>query len=179
MSTDARSTPVRAVARPSRRRACRHAFGAALLFGGAGGFAVPAQAVEPVSTSRFGSVAIGGHDPSAYHALARSPRAEAVQGGKTHTVTWRGASWRFADADSAARFEADPARYAPAYNGHCANALSLGEGLARTDGTHWQIFEGDDRLYLFYADRGRKRWLQGDREAYRVEADAAWARLSR
>jgi len=164
--------------RSAHRRACLRAGAASLLLGA--GFAGSAtHAAEPVSTSRFGGVAIGGHDPARYHELLREPPADAVAGVKAHTVSWKGATWRFADADSAARFEADPARYAPAYNGHCANALSLGEGLIRTDGTHWQIFDGDDRLYLFYADRGRKRWLEADRMAYRGEADAAWERLSR
>jgi len=161
-----------------RRRACLRLSAASMLLG-AGVAALPALADEPVSTSRFGGVAIGGHDPAAYHALARRPRADALGGDKAHTVDWKGATWRFVDADSAARFEAEPSRYAPAYNGHCANALSLGEGLIRTDGTHWQIFEGDDRLYLFYAARGRTRWLDGDRAGYREQADAAWERLSR
>lgn len=136
-----------------------------------------AAAAEPVAKSRLGGVAIGGHDPVAYHGLPVEPRANAVEGEKAHVVEYKGATWRFADADSAAAFEADPERYAPAYNGHCANALSLGEGLIRTDGTHWQIFDGDDRLYLFYAGRGRDRWLGGDWTSYRAEADAAWMRL--
>ena len=65
----------------------------------------------------------------------------------------------------------DPERYAPACNGHCANALSLGEGLIKTDGTHWQIFE--DQLYTFYATRGRDRWFAGDFKENKKEADKA------
>jgi len=134
-------------------------------------------AAEPVSTSRFGGVAIDGHDPAAYHELSRDPHGAAVQGAKSHTVEYKGATWLFASAESAARFAAEPERYAPLYNGHCANALSLGEGLIRTDGIHWEIF--GDELFLFYAGRGRERWLDGDRETFRAEADAAWAELSR
>ena len=142
---------------------------ASLLAGTAG-------AAEPVSKSRFGGVAIDGHDPAAYHALSRDPQAPAVSGDEAHTVQYKGATWRFASAASAERFAADPERYAPAYNGHCANALSLGEGLIRTDGTHWEIF--GDELFLFYAGRGRTRWLEGDWEAYREDADAVWATLA-
>ena len=70
----------------------------------------------------------------------------------------------------------NPEKYAPAYNGHCANALSLGEGLIKTDGTHWEIF--DDKLYLFYAPRGRNRWLNAeDYRVYKVIADQAWQAL--
>lgn len=139
---------------------------------------VPAIAAEPVSKSRLGGVAIGGHDSVAYHDIEREPQASAVGGSKRYIVSYKGAKWRFASAESAAKFEADPERYQPAYNGHCANALSLGEGLIRTDGETWEIF--DDELHLFYAPRGRKRWLEageGWRE-YRAQADAAWERLS-
>ncbi len=137
-----------------------------------------AVAAGPVSKSRLGGVAIGGHDITAYRELAAEPHGEAVEGAKAHTVEFDGAKWRFASAEDAAAFEADPERYVPAYNGHCANALSLGEGLVRTDGTHWEIFEGDDRLYLFYAGRGRERWVGGDWESYRAEADRAWQALT-
>lgn len=134
-------------------------------------------AAEPVSRSRLGGVAIGGHDSALYHELERSPQASAVSGSKAHEVRYKGAVWRFASAESAERFRADPERYQPAYNGFCANALSLGEGLIRTDGTHWEIF--DDRLYLFYAARGRERWTAGNWQAFKADADQAWSRLAK
>ena len=115
-----------------------------------------AQAAEPVSKSRRG-VAIGGHDSVAYHSIDRDPQADAIEGSKTYVVEYKGAKWRFGSKESADLFEADPERYSPAYNGHCANALSLGKGLVRTNGETWEIFE--DKLYLFYAPRGRTRWF--------------------
>lgn len=136
-----------------------------------------AAAAEPVSASVLGRVAIGGHDTVAYHQI---PTADAQQGAvpgvKTYTVKYKGANWRFASKHSSELFTANPERYAPGYNGHCANALSLGEGLIRTDGTHWEIF--GDTLYLFYASRGRERWLSGDWQAYKAQADAAWQKLT-
>lgn len=60
----------------------------------------------------------------------------------------------------------------PQYNGHCSNGLSLDEGLIRTDGSVWEFF--GDKLHLFYAERGRQRWLTGDWQAYRRQADKAW-----
>jgi len=74
------------------------------------------------------------------------------------------------------RFAADPEKYAPEFNGHCANALSLGEGLVKTDGTVWQFF--DDKLYLFYAEKGLERWQSGDFKQYRTAAEKAWLVLS-
>ena len=131
---------------------------------------------EPVAKSRLGGHAIGHHDTVAYHFLASDPQEDAVKGSKDHIVEYKGAKWNFASAESAARFAADPEKYSPAYNGHCANALSLGEGLIRTDGTHWEIF--DNQLYLFYAGRGRDRWLSvDDISEFKATADAAWERL--
>lgn len=136
-----------------------------------------ASAEEPVSKSRLGGVAIGGHDSVAYHQLQRDPQESAVEGAKSFTVDYKGAKWRFGSEESSKLFAADPEKYSPAYNGYCANALSLGEGLIRTDGTHWEIFE--DKLYLFYAARGRDRWTDGNWTTYKVDADAAWEELSR
>lgn len=133
------------------------------------------QADDPVSKSRISGVAIGGHDTVAYHDLQRAPQADAVEGLKTYTVEHQGAKWRFLSQASADLFAANPDKYRPAYNGHCANALALGEGLIRTDGTHWEIF--NDELHLFFAARGRNRWNDGNWETYKEQADAAWARL--
>ncbi len=136
-----------------------------------------AVAAEPVSKSRFGGVAIDGHDTVAYQQLQRDPQEDAVEGTKRYTVEYKGAKWRFATQESSELFKAQPDKYSPAYNGFCANALSLGEGLVRTDGTHWEIFE--DKLYLFYAAQGRDRWTDGNWKSYKVDSDAAWESLSK
>jgi len=132
-------------------------------------------AIEPVSKSSFGNNAIGGYDTVAYHSPEAIARHVAIKGNSEIVVEWKGANWYFFSAESAQKFHADPSRYSPAYNGHCANALSLGEGLIKTDGTHWEIF--DKKLYLFYAAKGRNRWLNGDWKAYKKAADAAWLEL--
>lgn len=125
---------------------------------------------EPVSTGYLGSTAIGGHDVTSYHDL--SPNDAAEKGNKSFVVEWKGAKWRFITEEDSKLFAANPEKYAPAYNGHCANALSLGEGLIKTNGKNWAIF--DDKLYLFYASRGTQRWLSGDYKVYKEEADRAW-----
>ncbi len=132
-------------------------------------------AAEPVSKSTFGSVAIDGHDTFAYHSKQAMTDHKATEGSKKYIVDYKGAKWRFASQENADAFKADPEKYSPAYNGHCANALSLGEGLVKTDGTHWEIFA--DQLYLFYAARGRDRWLDGNFESYKADADKAWQQI--
>ena len=132
---------------------------------------------EPVSKSFPGSLAIGGVDTTAYHLLEVRKEHKTIMGNSKFTVEWKDAKWHFASQQSADKFASDPERYRPQYNGFCSNALSLGEGLVKTDGTIWEFF--GDGLHLFYAERGRQRWLKGDWKTYKQEADKAWAVLSK
>lgn len=127
---------------------------------------------EPVSTGFWSNVAIGKHDTLAYHQSGLTGSTPVSKGEKRFIVTWQGADWYFASQASADKFAKNPRKYSPTYNGHCANALSLGEGLINTDGRVWEFF--DDTLYLFYAERGRQRWLKGNWKDYQKEADQAW-----
>ncbi len=130
-----------------------------------------ALADEPVSRSFFGGIAIGGYDTVAYRKQPDGMH-KATKGTSKLSVNWKGAKWRFASQENRSTFAASPTKYAPAYNGFCANALSLGNGLVKTDGTHWQIY--DNQLYLFYSKEGRERWLHGDYHEYKKAADKAW-----
>ena len=130
---------------------------------------------EPVSTGFWSNTAIGGHDTLAYYQTGLPGSSPTTKGTQQFVVQWQGADWRFASQTSADKFATAPQRYAPRYNGHCANALSLGEGLIPTDGSVWEFF--GERLHLFYAERGRQRWLNGDWQAYQVTADKAWQAL--
>ncbi|RKF17783.1 YHS domain-containing protein [Alginatibacterium sediminis] len=131
---------------------------------------------EPVSKSYLDSIAIGGIDTTSYHQLEVQKSHKEIVGNSKFTVEWKDAKWHFASQQSADKFASDPERYQPTYNGFCSNALSLGEGLIRTNGTVWEFF--DDRLHLFYAERGRQRWLNGDWKTYKQQADKAWAVLA-
>ena len=133
------------------------------------------RATEPVSKNFLTGLAIGGHDSVAYHRPDSIASNKAIQGNKTWKAEWKGASWLFSSKTDRDLFAANPEKYSPAYNGFCANALSLDEGLFKTDGRHWQIF--GNRLYSFYAARGRQRWLAGDYEEYKAVADAAWEKI--
>ena len=130
----------------------------------------------PISTSWTGNVAIGGHDTVAYHQPQAISEHRASEGSNDWEVEWRGATWRFASEESYLAFKANPDRYRPAYGGFCSNALSLGEGLISTNGTHWEIF--GDRLHLFFAARGRNRWLDGNYETYNKQAAQAWKEIT-
>lgn len=133
------------------------------------------HAAEPVSTSWINGLAIGGKDTVSYYSADARERHQVADGDGSFTVQYLGVPWRFASKASADRFAANPANYVPRYNGHCSNGLSLGEGLIRTDGSVWEFF--GDKLHLFYAERGRQRWLNGDWQAYRQQADTAWKEI--
>lgn len=129
-------------------------------------------AADPVSTGYLDSIAIDGHDTVLYHSAEMQSEHSAVKGVKRYRVEWNSATWLFASKASADRFKKDPLKYIPQYNGFCSNALALDEGLIRTDGTVWEFF--GENLHLFYAERGRQRWLNGDWRVYKAEADVAW-----
>ena len=137
--------------------------------------AASAWAAQPVSTGFIGNTAIGGKDTVSYFD-AKARAAHQVADGVERFEVWHlGAAWRFASKESADKFAANPAAYVPEYNGFCSNALALGEGLIKTDGSVWEFFGG--KLHLFYAERGRKRWLEGNWQAYNQEAAQAWAEI--
>lgn len=124
------------------------------LIAGAAGLALtarPALAREP-EIFQSGGVAINGTDPVAYFD-GNGP----VPGLAQHQVAWRGATWQFASAEAAARFEADPEGFAPVFGGYCAFAASRGY-LAPTIPEAWTIHE--NRLYLNASLRARRLWLR-------------------
>lgn len=131
-----------------------------------------AQAAQPVSTHWLTGAAIGGKDAVAYHGAAARSAHRAQDGEAAFTVQHLGRPWRFASQASADKFAANPAAYVPSYNGFCSNALASDEGLIATNGEVWEFF--GERLHLFYAERGRQRWLTGNWRALQQVADAAW-----
>ncbi len=136
---------------------------------------VAVQAKEPNGADSFTGL-ISGHDTVAYHQPEAIEKHERAVGERQFSVDYKGATWRFSSKQNADAFAKDPECYTAAYNGYCANALSLGEGLYKTNGKTWEIF--DDQLYVFYAPRGRVRWNKGNYLKYKVQADKAWAEFS-
>ena len=67
---------------------------------------------KPVNTNWLG-LAVKGYDPVAYFIEGRP-----IKGNKKFEFEWRGAKWRFSDAEHLERFKSDPQRYAPQYGGY-------------------------------------------------------------
>lgn len=132
------------------------------------GVGTHAMAKEAINTLGLKGVAIKGYDPVAYF-VAGGPR----KGKKEFSVTHAGAEWRFESAENKAAFEADPAKYVPAYGGFCAYGVAQGY-LVKIEPDAWAIRDG--KLYLNY-DRGVQRKWNKKPDAYIQTANNKWPTL--
>lgn len=114
-------------------------------------------------------VAVNGYDVVAYF------NNDATRGIPGIEVEYDGFIWYFETQVNADLFQANPARYAPAYGGYCAYGVSQGY-LVGTDPEAYSIV--NDKLYLNYNAIIRSRWLK-DVEQYVVLADKHWPRLTK
>ena len=93
--------------------------------------------------------AVSGYDVVAYFDLAQAPVGQsqpaAVPGDKDITADYNGATFAFSSEANKERFLADPAAFAPQYDGHCAYGVSKG-GKVPGNPNLWRIV--DDKLYL-------------------------------
>lgn len=93
--------------------------------------------------------AVSGYDVVAYFDLEQAPVGEsqprAVPGRAEFTAEYNGAQWAFSTAENRDKFVADPARYAPLYDGHCAYGAAKG-GKVPANPNLWRIVDG--KLYL-------------------------------
>jgi len=101
-----------------------------------------ALAKEPIYTTYFSNVAVGGYDVTAYFTDGKP-----VKGSKKFTAEYMGADWHFASAANRDKFAAAPAQYAPQYGGYCAWAVAQGD-TASGDPQLWTLHAG--KLYLNY-----------------------------
>jgi YHS domain-containing protein len=110
-------------------------------------FAAPAWA-GPQFVDETG-YAVSGYDVVAYWNLPQSEigtaQAAAVPGSAAYTAEYNGAVFAFASAENRDRFLADPAKYAPQYDGHCAYGVAQG-GKVPGNPNLWRIVDG--KLYL-------------------------------
>ncbi|MGQ0564814.1 MAG: YHS domain-containing (seleno)protein [Gemmobacter sp.] len=119
---------------------------------------------EPAVNMMPDGVAVDGFDVVAYFTES-APR----EGVAEHTVRYLDADWRFATAEHAALFAADPARYAPQGNGYCSFAVSEGYTAEVDVIDGWAVIDG--KLYLNWDRAVRDQFVA--EQAARVAAVAA------
>ena len=128
------------------------------------GTGAPAGAAASLNLAR-GGLALHGYDPGAYF-----EEGKPVKGQAAHSLSWMGATWRFASAPNKKAFQAGPERYAPQYGGYCAWAVSEGY-TADIDPNAWRIVNG--KLYLNYSKSIQGRW-EKDIPGHIAKADRNW-----
>lgn len=112
-------------------------------------------------------VAIGGYDAVSYRS------GEPARGEARFNHFHNGAIWYFASEANRNAFRADPARYAPQYDGYCSWAASQGY-KAPGDPTVYDLVDG--KLFLQVHPRAQELW-QGDVPANIASADENWPRI--
>ena len=109
--------------------------------------------------------AIRGYDPVAYFT-----QSQPVRGSPAHTAEFRGSTFRFASQANRDAFAANPAKYAPQYNGFCAFGVAGGY-KASIDPAAFTIV--DNKLYLNYNSAVQKQW-RADVPGFVTRADRNW-----
>ena len=106
----------------------------------------------PVFTPEAGeTLALQGYDAVSYF-----DEEAPLKGSAAFNVRYQGYDYHFATAENAAKFEAEPAKYAPQYGGYCAWALGANDALAPTDPNVYKIVDG--KLYLNNSPQVAEMW---------------------
>jgi len=139
------------------------------------GLAGPAQAGEQYVDET--GYALSGHDVVAYYELEQAPigarQPEPVPGRKDITADYNGATWAFASEANREKFLADPQKYVPAYDGHCAYGVAKG-GKVPGNPDLWRIVDGT--LYLNINDSVAGFWEE-DIPGNIGRAESNWPRI--
>ena len=118
--------------------------------------------------------AVSGYDPVAFFELKQVPvgqkQPEAVPGKASITADYNGATWAFASEANRDKFLADPDKYAPAYDGHCAYGIAQG-GKVPGNPNLWRIVDG--KLYLNITPTVVGFW-EADIDGNLTKAESNW-----
>jgi len=107
------------------------------------------------------SPAMSGYCPASYVLTGKS-----VKGDPKLAVTHNGKVYHLANAEAKAKFDADPKRYLPQFDGFCAASLGGIKGLRKEpDPTVFQITDG--KVYLFVSPRHRNVFISQQKEFLR------------
>ncbi len=112
--------------------------------------------------------AVQGYDVVSYQ-VAKKP----IRGNGNYTATYDGATYQFSSKANQVLFEANPAQYAPAYNGYCAFGASVGKKFIG-DPEVWRLVDG--KLYLNLDVSIQEQWLK-DVPGRIKTADATWSKI--
>ena len=113
----------------------------------------PSSTLKPVNAVVEGDarLMLFGHDVVAYFAQGTH-----AKGQPQIASVYEGVTFRFANAQHKALFDAEPKKYIPQYGGFCANGIAYGIPWGG-DADSWRIFNG--KLYIFGGAGSREAFL--------------------
>lgn len=97
-------------------------------------------------------IILAGHDAVAYFTENKP-----VLGTAEITAIYQGAIYRFSSAQNRDLFNANPAKYAPAYGGYCSTGTSFGKKF-EVNGKAFKIVDG--QLFVNKDESVHEYWLQ-------------------
>lgn len=115
------------------------------------------------------SAVIGGYDAVAYHTVG-----EPTKGMADFSSEYQGATWHFASAENKALFDAEPAKYAPAYGGWCSAGASKGKKVP-TQPDLFAIVDG--QLYLNSSPKAHNDLFLAKTEEVIAKGESNWKRI--
>ena len=154
--------------RPSTARwaaAWRFGLAVALVVMMAGLERVGAATTERVVSDLLTGLAMNGIDPVAYFTDAAP-----VYGRPEQEYRYAGVIWRFRNEGNKAAFIANPEVYMPRYGGY--DPIAVGRTVAVPGNPLLWVVVGE-RLYLFYSEEARARFIANPDEAI-LHADNKW-----
>lgn len=122
---------------------------------------VPSFAKDPL--------ALTGYDPVSYFS-GRAPQ----KGKAEFTARHRGLTYRFASSKNRDAFAANPARFAPQYDGYCAYGVSRGYKVG-VDPLAYKVVSG--KLYMNYSRSVQRTWSR-DIPGHIAKANSNWPGLN-
>lgn len=126
--------------------------------------AAPALAVDEHYIT--GDAVVGGYDVVAYH-TAGAP----TMGTAEHSAMYQGATWYFSSAENLEMFNADPAKFAPAYGGWCSAGASKGKKVPTLPDL-WAIVDG--QLYLNSSPAAHNKLFLADTDTVIRKGEGNW-----
>jgi YHS domain-containing protein len=138
----------------------------------AAAFALAASAASALAGDFYEKegAAIRGYDPVAYFTDNKP-----VKGSPAHKADYAGSVFHFASQANRDAFAANPAKYAPQYNGFCAFGTAGGYKAAIDPAAFTVV---NDKLYLNYNQDVRKKW-SADIPGFVAKADKNWPAVAK
>lgn len=118
-------------------------------------------------------LALEGYCPVAYFAVGKPVRGQAE-----YASTYKDVTYYFVNADAKAAFDAEPAKYIPAFGGWCAYGMAVGDKFP-VDPTNFKIVDG--RLMVFLRNSGVDAlalWNDGKESKLLKKAESHWKTVS-